>query len=930
MNPPQKQFPISSFSFSFILAALALLSLQPLHAATPSLFNTGVDAAGNPLPNGATDPHWTVVAGPGVPPVTPAAVLAEQYSGTYTQSALSRWVWVNTNGMAATETPYTFRLTFELTVATRSNLVLSGQWAVDNVARILLNGASNGIGSGTLILSNDVPTHFGTFHPFTLTNGFVLGTNTLDFVASDFGGIAGLNVTALNSSNFVVIVPGARLWTGAGGNGLWSNPANWSNNVAPNPNDALIFPGPGGASVNDFPPATIFGAVQITGGAHTFGGAAFTAAGGLLIGTDAGITTISNALTFPPGAGLSNLTFSTATFHGSLNAGAGPLAIESVGNIVLNAALSSSNGLVKTGFSALILNANNPGLLGTNVINAGTLSVAGTATNRTQLNANGGLNGTGTVGPVTAASGSSCAPGNFGPGRLTELGDLALTAGSTFSAVLSGVNNFSQLGVQGAVSLGGATLAVGRNFSPADNTVFLILTNDGPDAIVGTFANLPEGGYVTNGNFAFRISYVGGTGNDITLTSTNISGPPAPTPGPRFWTGAGGNALWSNSANWSNNIAPVTGDTLFFHGAGGASSNDLAASRRYVGVNISGGSWQFAGNGFIATNGITVTNTSGPVDFANDFTLTMVLGLTNHSAQPLRFNGTLALASNPLRVFAGGPVEFNDAISGAGALSKFGPATLALNTNNPAYTGGTTVSAGTLLVNGATTNSALTLGGVGTSVSGTGHLGAFGNASGGGVVSPGGSGTGALLFSGSSTFDNTTTNRLQINGPTPGADYDQIGIRGAVTLGNSRLELAFGYTPPTNTVFLVLTNDLADAITGRFGGLAQNALFTNGNLVLRINYTAGTGNDVAVTVLQILSAPGQPSNITGFHLLTNGLARLGVLGTANASYAIEASTNLPGHWTAVATNTADGAGFFEFIDADTLNFPIRFYRVRSP
>ena len=42
------------------------------------------------------------------------------------------------------------------------------------------------------------------------------------------------------------------------------------------------------------------------------------------------------------------------------------------------------------------------------------------------------------------------------------------------------------------------------------------------------------------------------------------------------------------------------------------------------------------------------------------------------------------------------------------------------------------------------------------------------------------------------------------------------------------------------------------------------------------------------------------------------------------------NTNLPGDWTAVATNTADGAGFFEFIDADTLNFPIRFYLVRSP
>ncbi|MDY3554378.1 Calx-beta domain-containing protein [Gemmata sp. JC717] len=51
----------------------------------------------------------------------------------------------------------------------------------------------------------------------------------------------------------------------------------------------------------------------------------------------------------------------------------------------------------------------------------------------------------------------------------------------------------------------------------------ILIANDGADAVVGTFAGLPEGASFTAGGVTFTISYVGGTGNDVVVTV----GPPA-------------------------------------------------------------------------------------------------------------------------------------------------------------------------------------------------------------------------------------------------------------------------------------------------------------------------------------------------------------------------------------------------------------------
>jgi hypothetical protein len=42
--------------------------------------------------------------------------------------------------------------------------------------------------------------------------------------------------------------------------------------------------------------------------------------------------------------------------------------------------------------------------------------------------------------------------------------------------------------------------------------------NNEAGAISGRFTNLPEGGSITAGGFAFRGTYVGGDGNDLVLT----------------------------------------------------------------------------------------------------------------------------------------------------------------------------------------------------------------------------------------------------------------------------------------------------------------------------------------------------------------------------------------------------------------------------
>ncbi len=78
--------------------------------------------------------------------------------------------------------------------------------------------------------------------------------------------------------------------------------------------------------------------------------------------------------------------------------------------------------------------------------------------------------------------------------------------------------SYSVVTVTGAVDLTGVALRLDGSVSGPVSQPVALIYNDGSDAITGTFAGLPEGAGVMLGTVPYVISYVGGDGNDVTLT----------------------------------------------------------------------------------------------------------------------------------------------------------------------------------------------------------------------------------------------------------------------------------------------------------------------------------------------------------------------------------------------------------------------------
>src|SRR5207249_293784 len=129
------------------------------------------------------------------------------------------------------------------------------------------------------------------------------------------------------------------------------------------------------------------------------------------------------------------------------------------------------------------------------------------------------LGGSGSIsGPVTGSG--QISPGGSGPGRFTVNGNFALTSGGSLAADLNGTTAatfYDQLRVSGTVTLGG-TLTLSVGYTPAVGDFYTVIDNTGASAVSGTFTGLVEGALVRAFGRTFRISYVGGTGNDVVLT----------------------------------------------------------------------------------------------------------------------------------------------------------------------------------------------------------------------------------------------------------------------------------------------------------------------------------------------------------------------------------------------------------------------------
>ena len=297
-------------------------------------------------------------------------------------------------------------------------------------------------------------------------------------------------------------------WTGATGLPQWSNGGNWQGGVAPAVGDTAVFPAGGApASQNDLATTVALDSVVFNGAGYIVGGQPINVLGNGIVQSVSGTNTIAGVAV---SATITQVPFTLA--NGAI-LNSGPVFI-------------GSSGLSKLGTGKLVLQSGNS-YTGATVIGAGALIVNGNSAGSTHNLTGGVLGGNGVVGPVNA-SGGVVSPGDAAPGVLTVNGALALTGSSGYAWEILNTTagtGFDVLRVSSTVNLGGAQLVVSGTGSGAINQQFIILDNQSATAIQGTFANLAEGAQFTAGNGqTYKISYVGGTGNDVVLTQLSAGG----------------------------------------------------------------------------------------------------------------------------------------------------------------------------------------------------------------------------------------------------------------------------------------------------------------------------------------------------------------------------------------------------------------------
>ncbi|MFN3409171.1 MAG: beta strand repeat-containing protein [Limisphaerales bacterium] len=263
---------------------------------------------------------------------------------------------------------------------------------------------------------------------------------------------------------------------------------------------------------------------------------------------------------------------------------------------------------------------------------------------------------------------------------------------------------------------------------------------------------------------------------------------------------------------------------------------------------------------------------------------------------------------------------FQGAFTGDGELVKSGIGTLILE-GAASHTGQTTVSNGVLRVNGSLTNSPIAVRGT-SRLEGHGTVAAislFDTA----TLSPGSSP--GRLTSGPVTLADAGFFRVELQGPSPGADYDQLRVRGLVDLNTATLNASLGFSSSLSNQFVIIDNDGTDPIGGTFQGLPQNSLLSIGGEQFRISYSGGDGNDVVLTQVSgtlrpVLTIEPLPPESVRLRWPTNN----------SAGFILQSSTNLAAtNWSAATPPTPVITGT-NWVVTNTVSGPRKFYRLFRP
>ena len=327
----------------------------------------------------------------------------------------------------------------------------------------------------------------------------------------------GFNVTAATRS-----------WDGGGANSFWDATANWSNNVAPVNGDAILFPDGTPRLINTNRVSVVTNVASLR-----FIGDGYQVYSVPLHITD-GITNVPLLFADPNTLNAvihvaasqswfvasrrslilnSNVVFPAAPVKLSVN-------IASTGTLTVNGRLAGNNSaeVVKLGSGRLDLKGST-NTVHTLVLADGTLTLDTGLGGLLVISNGASLQGTGVVQSLICAG--EVRPGGAGAGTMTFTSTNSnFEAGGRLVVDLKGLTaglEYDQLRTRG-VAINGAELSVqvAANFNFAIGQKFVIIENANiADSISGAFANLPQGGRLTNNGIVFQANYTGKTGNDL-------------------------------------------------------------------------------------------------------------------------------------------------------------------------------------------------------------------------------------------------------------------------------------------------------------------------------------------------------------------------------------------------------------------------------
>lgn len=549
----------------------------------------------------------------------------------------------------------------------------------------------------------------------------------------------------------------------------------------------------------------------------------------------------------------------TVTGNGTLgSSGAGNFRVGGTnsfsGSITLQSGGSFEYGVVNAVASATTINLGNEGEIISNN-NAVPLAVTVNGGTNSVLSFTNGNAGNYTAG-VTLNSQATIA--------LRDWYNPAVVRSGTISGVISG---------SGGLTIHSGTGTGGTLTLSADNSFTGDITANGSSNVT-----IGSTGKLGNGNYAGAITMNGGTFSYAGSGAQSISGAISGAGG--VYASGAGTLTLSGANTYTGKTTINAGGTLSVSSlnsvSGGSASSSLGAPTSAANgtIDMTG----VGGNGTLVYTGSGET-TDRVINLAAGANAGLSAVIDQSGTGNLKFTSNLTASGAQthtlvLKGSTSGTGEIAGAIvdnSGTNktSLTKEGTGSWNL-TGNSTYTGATTVSAGTLFVNGSLGNTAVTVNG-GT-LGGTATIGTAGASltiNSGGILAPGNS-PGSVTVNGDTTLNSGSTYAFQYTGG--GSAADLVDVNGTLTIASGALltleELG------TYTVGDKFTLFSYDTLVGSFDAYADGNIYSFNGGDWLFNYadtSAGLNGGSGTGYITITAVP-EPSSLL--------LAGAGVLGLA--------------------------------------------------